>query len=193
MRVSIFFGVRNFPSLTCASKREITDTYFTFHFHEHDCAIIAEKTENSLRAWDRLMGFMNLAHLNENPSAAWNNDTPSSIPSCQKRAMTENGKWNGETKPFSSEQFGNFITSAHQKGRGYVTVFEERKKEHGCAACHYSSTRREFMLVRWIIWIKTVLTPHTSRFPEVLTPFEISRMDHFSSHDTMHWRKNNCM
>ena len=77
--------------------------YFTFHFHEHDCAIIAEKTENSLRAWDRLMGFMNLAHLNENPSAARTNDTPSSIPSCQKRAMTENGKWNGETKPFSSE------------------------------------------------------------------------------------------
>ena len=98
-------------------------------------------------------------------------------------------KWNGETKPFSSEQFGNFITAAHQKGRGCVTVFEERKKEHGCAACHYSCTQREFMLVRWIIWIKTVLTPHTSRFPEVLTPFEISRMDHFSSHETLHWRK----
>lgn len=37
-----------------------------YTFPEHDCAIIAEKTGNSLRAWDRLMGFMNLsAHLNE--------------------------------------------------------------------------------------------------------------------------------
>lgn len=46
------------------------------------------------------------------------------------------------------------------------------------------------MSVRWIIWIKTVLTPHTSRFPEVLTPFEIPRMDHFSSHDTIHRNEN---